>query len=32
MILTMVTAYGVKANVYRDELIASSVDMEALFA
>jgi hypothetical protein len=32
ILLTMVTTYGVRKNVHRDELVAASVEMSALFA
>jgi uncharacterized protein len=32
LLLTMVTTYGVRENAHRDELIAASVEMGALFA
>jgi hypothetical protein len=32
LLLTMVTSYGVAANAHRDELVAASVDMRALYA
>lgn len=31
LLLSMVTTYGVAQNAYRDELVAASVPMEALF-
>ena len=31
LLLTMVTTYGVRQNPYRDELVAASVPMGALF-
>jgi predicted AAA+ superfamily ATPase len=32
ILLTMVTTYGVRANAYRDELVAASVELDALFS
>ena len=32
ILLTMVTTYGVREDVHRDELVAASVEMSALFS
>jgi uncharacterized protein len=32
ILLTMVTTYGVRANPYRDELVAASLELDALFS
>lgn len=32
LLLTMVTSYGVRQNVYRDELVAAVAEMGALFS
>ena len=32
VLLTMVTSYGVRKNTYRDELVAASIEMGALFS